>query len=256
MSIRRPASLSIPWVCFVITSAMLLAAIFGYEASTLLNTAYSGDEDTSFISALTSVGQLVVLVFQALIFWRQSKLMTTQTELITTQTNELKTQTTLNQQNYIASHPPLIRVRPILTVSIPTDDYGALTVTVARIPIVNIGSTNANIIAFGVVMFEMDFDGSMKSRWIPEAKDYAITLKPRDTHEFYGTGSSGLVEYNIPPSYEGWLYVRGEIVYTDDRGTVRTTSFVRKYAPLFKSFLKLKKKDRLFDYEYEDEASA
>ncbi len=234
---------------------MLLAAVLGYDVSTLLNTSYSGNEGTGFISALAAVGQLIILGFQALIFWRQSKLMTTQTNLIVTQTNELKTQTTLNQQNYIASHPPLIRVRPILTVTTPIDDYGALTVTVARVPIVNIGSTNANVISFGVVMFEMDFDGLIKSRWIPEAKDYTITLKPRDMHEFYGTGSSGLVEYNIPPSYEGWLYVRGEIVYTDDRGTVRTTSFVRKYAYMLKSFLKLKKKDRLFDYEYEDEAS-
>ena len=78
MSIRRPSSLSIPWVCFVIViaSAMLLAAILSYDVSTLLNTSYSGDEGTGFISALAAVGQLVVLAFQALIFWRQSKLMT------------------------------------------------------------------------------------------------------------------------------------------------------------------------------------
>lgn len=74
MPIKKPASMSIPWVCFVIASAMLLAATLGYDVSTLLNTSYSGDEGTGFISALAAIGQLIILGFQALIFWRQSKL--------------------------------------------------------------------------------------------------------------------------------------------------------------------------------------
>ncbi len=234
---------------------MLVAGIFVYDIFIALYTPYASDEGINLTTAFVGVGQLVLLAVQCVIFYRQSNLMNNQTNLMNAQTNEIKTQTTLALQSYIATHPPLIRVRPIVNVVTYLNEEETLKITIVRIPIINIGSTNATVISVGAVMFEMEPDGRIKTRWTPEGKEYKISMVPGNLHVLQADSSNGILEYKLILNSNNALYLRGEILYTDDRGTIRTTSFVRRYNEMKRGFLKLNKADVLAEYEYEDESN-
>ncbi len=216
---------------------MLVAGIVSYDIFTALYTPYTSDEDISLATAFVGVGQLVLLAVQSFIFYRQANLMNTQKNLMNAQTNEIKTQTTLALQSYIATHPPLIRVRPIMNVVTPFNEGVGTIITIVRIPIINIGSTNATVVSIGAVMFEMQPDGHIKTPWTPEGKEQKISMVPGHLHVLQGDSSNGILEYKLTPNSNNVLYLRGEIVYTDDRGTIRTTSFIRNYEAMKRGFL-------------------
>ena len=247
---RKTKMVELPVVILTLISTAIIFSVVGYLWSVAVDAPNAGDLGSNGVLIIIGAAQLITFCIQCFIFYRQSALMTVQTE-------QIKTQTTLTHQDYIATHPPLIRVRPITNVVTPLSNpltpykEEIYKITLTHLPISNIGSTNATITSIGLAIFEMNGVGAIRGKWHPEGKECKIIVVPGEKKILRGNGAEGLWEYTIQFP-ENIVYLRGEIIYHDARGSSRTTSFVRRFDRAKNGFLRIEKSDPLVDYDYED----
>lgn len=175
------------------------------------------------------------------------------------------------QDEYLATHRPIIRVRNVV---IKKPDQTQPSFFSDREPvrgqfyIANIGGSEATITGIGCWVVPRDHRRINREDFLPMARPYdgepPNILSGGDTIKLMVGGSMPIPfagdellnatatrQFNLKmaSSFSGWwhLYVMGYIEYFDSAGTYRTTAFCREYDPNSERFIKVSNDD----YEYE-----
>lgn len=258
-----PKSMEIPVAILTLVCTAIIFSVVGYFWSLAVDAPNAGDLGSNGVLVIIGAGQLITFCIQCFVFFRQERAMerqvslmveqgkvaSTQTELMTRQTDLISKQATIAQQDYIATHRPILRVRGVLNTVQRVSPQSDL-VVLAKITVTNIGSTNANVISRDARLFMLPPHGLTSSRWKPEFIDHKVTMLPGVPHEF--TEFNAVCEIPLDLVDGTRVYVVGEIRYSDDRGTVRSTGFVRIFNQSSGGFFKISEGDIFSDYDYED----
>jgi len=187
----------------------------------------------ALLGAGTSILTLFVIGYQTFIFRGQHEIMEGQRRLMRRQANISSQQITLARDEFLASHRPHMTIHQVTLLpdySGARPDEAPLE---AEFAIINSGTSAGTVISSAVELSYLYYDEIMPLRRM-RRNEVIIPVRYEmgmaDTRRIKGDDLSGLAfDEAGDPGFTKKLYLRGWLLYADDRERRRTTYFCWEY---------------------------